>query len=140
MNFKKKGKWTGVIAVLLLIIVGTVCLTNSTERQKKNLPGNDTASGAAIKNADASTDEGSINTTSNSGHASEKQISAYREFLRDHASKNDFRYYSLAWMSDDHVVLLVSKNVNEIDNEVIYNTPKQTYDPDNELKAMKERS
>lgn len=117
MNFKKKGKWTGVIAVLLLIIVGTVCLTNSPERQAENALGNDTASGTAIKNADTSTDEDRSNTTLISGHASEKQISAYREFLRDHASKNDFQYYSLAWMSDDHVVLLVSKNVNEIDNE-----------------------
>lgn len=46
----------------------------------------------------------------------EEQISAYADFLKEHADDDKYGYYSLAWLEDTHVVLVATEFINQIDN------------------------
>lgn len=46
-----------------------------------------------------------------------EQLSLYKEFLKEHAGEKEFRYYSLVWMADNHIVLLASDRTEQINDE-----------------------
>ena len=101
---KRYSKW--VIIPLSFLLLIAVAVTGSSgfgplakERDQTKEEG-DSATGAAVDGEDES--------------QVKEQLSRYAGFLKEHAGEKEFRYYSLAWLADNHIVLLVSDRTDQI--------------------------
>lgn len=106
------SKWVLIpLVVTVSIAVGVTCSTGigplaKVEKATNKAKEESVASGAAL----SSTGEGKRERDSE--QTVEKQISIYSDFLNACAEDTKYRYYSLAWLEEDHVVLLVSSKVS----------------------------
>ncbi len=48
------------------------------------------------------------------GEPVQGQLTAYGDLLKAHAGEKEFRYYSLVWMAEDHVVLIVAEKIKKL--------------------------
>lgn len=120
MKFKRAGKWIGIIAILVFIIVGVSCLTDASKSEKtnanKNLkPGKSTE--LALKNNDFSEDSYKILSTSQIG-SYELAIVYYGDNKIN--KKPDSGYFESAYLkkqeNKDIFGLFCSKNGKLTDN------------------------
>ncbi len=121
---KHYSKWVFIpLAVLLLVTIGITCSTGIHSLNKKgeaaegmaklNPNGNVASNGSNMLAKQTETEK----KAANAEQVVNEQISAYADFLKDHAKNAKYRYYSLVWLGEEHVILLVSNSVNAIDND-----------------------
>lgn len=105
---KRYSKW--IIIPLSFLLLTAVGITGSTgfgplaKEKGQTEEGDGSATGVAVDREDEPEVEQEI----------KEQLSQYAVFLKEHAGEKEFRYYSLAWLADNHVVLLVSDRTDQI--------------------------
>lgn len=115
---KRYSKWVAVPLVCVLLIA--VGITSSAgygplARERNQTEEHETASGTAVEEE----------TAGAAGQSVQEQISSYAAFLKEQAA--ECQYYSLAWLSEDHVVLLTSDHVAEIRSMIYGSTSCRIY-------------
>lgn len=109
---KRYSKWVIIpLSCLLLMAVG---ITGSAgfgplakeKGQTEEENGSATGGEAASEENKAAAEE-----------ETKEQLSLYKEFLKEHAGEKEFRYYSLVWLADNHIVLLASDRTEQIKDE-----------------------
>lgn len=118
-NKKQYSKW--ILIPLVVIVSVAVSITCSAgiaplPQQKKaaeHVAERSTVTGAALSSTGQEEEK---NVQASEGEI-KKQLSLYSDYLNTHAEDEKYQYYSLVWLGEDHIVLLVSSKVNEINRE-----------------------
>ncbi|MCI8747987.1 MAG: hypothetical protein HFH67_08995 [Lachnospiraceae bacterium] len=72
LNFKKHGKWIGVLAAILILASGAVCLTNAYDKGKQNIK-NNAPKTPDVENSEKTQD----NSTEHGAIVAEEEINGY---------------------------------------------------------------
>ena len=101
------SRW--VLLPLTLVLMAAIGITGSTgfgPLAKERSQSEEEESGAAQTAGEAD--------RAAAGGLVQEQLMVYRRFLKKHAGEKEFRYYSLVWMAEDHVVLLGTDRIKEL--------------------------
>lgn len=108
---KRYSKWLFIPLTIILSVTLAITFNAGVSPFAKE---NDSQQKEADKvsvnnnNANVSDEKAKEKQEAESEYSIEEQLLKYSDFLKANAGKEDFKYYSLGWLLDAHVVLMVS--------------------------------